>query len=353
MPANRSHRDLHYDQVLTNFSVAIFQESANFVATKVFSAVPVKKSSNKFTVYPKGYFSRSDVDTSVAPETPANRITYGTAKDSYAVDNHALRAYIDDTERADVDAEQDLDFENTHLVTETMLVRREKDFADNFMKPGVWAQDVAGTARTQSSGGELSEIVKWDAASGGGEPIEAVRQLKREMQLRLLGKRPNRMLMSRDVFDTLMDHPDILDRIKGGATTDNPAAVNMRLLAGLFEVDQILVMETVHNTAGDSVIDANTGEPVANIQWIKDKFCFLYYFRPMRNPVKYMATAGGTFVWNSYIPHSNIGGRGAGPWMRSYRADNSILGGYVEARYSYAFKKISTDCGTFISDIVA
>ena len=346
MPANRSYTDLHYDQVLTNLSIAHFQSDNVYIATKVFPPVPVKKASNKYRTYPRGYFSRSDIDDSIAPETKANRVNYGTALESYSVDQKGLRTFISDEDRANVDQEQNLDFEATHMVTESLLVRREKKFADNFLKTGVWGADYSGSGAS----GTVLPTDQWN--DNGGEPIIFMRELQRNMQEKTAGRRPNRILMSRDVYDALLDHNDVLDRIKGGATTDKPAMTMSRLLAGLFEVDQILVMQTVHNTASDAVVGEDD-EPANNLSFVKKGVVLLYYHKPMTNAALYSATAGVTFVWSKFINPSAIGGSGAGPWMRRYRESPAILGEYIEGRYASSPKVISADCGTFLENMVA
>jgi hypothetical protein len=40
----------------------------------------------------------------------------------------------------------------------------------------------------------------------------------------------------------LMDHPDILARINGGATVNNPAMVSKAKIAEMFEVERLFVM---------------------------------------------------------------------------------------------------------------
>lgn len=347
MPASRSYVDVHYNQILTNFSVAHFQSLSKFLATVIFQPVMVKHASNKFTTYPRGFFNRSDVDTSVGEETKAHRISYGTARDSYSVDEHALRSYISDQSKANVDTEQNLVLEHTRLVTEGLLIGREKTFADNFLKTGVWGADVTGgNAKSGTVGSAGATFVKW--ANDGGDPIKDIREWKRYMQEVTAGLRPNCMVFSRDVYDTLLDHADILDRIKGGATTALPAIAMMKEVAKLFELERILIWETIHNMATDGLVDANTGEPPTNLKFTKSNFAFLYYCNPITNPEKYTATAGVTFVWNRFLAPTNIGGKGAGPIIRRYRPTPELLGEYIEGRYSQAPKVISKDCGLYI-----
>ena len=355
MAASRSYTDGHYDRVLTNLSIAYFQGLTKFVAPMVFKTVTVKKASDRYRIFPKGYFSRIDVDTTIAEESKANRIDYASKTEAYAVQEHGLRKFISDKSRANVDKEQNLDFEATQLVMEHLLIGREKDWSDRFMRPGVWTGEYSGAASgtgvtdTYQGSTGSGTLVKW--SNSGGDPIKNMTILCTEMQERTLGRRPNSLLMSRDVWDELKHHDMILDRVQGGATTDNPARTTMNLISGLFEVQRILIMETVVNQAVDGIID-DEGNPPEDIVFLKKNFFFLYHQAPTQTPALYTPTAGVNFVWQEYIPHSNTGGMGAGPWMRRYRETPAVLGEYLEGRYAQDWKVLSADCGTFCTDII-
>ena len=53
--------DVHVNALLTNMSVAFFQDDASFVATRVFPIIPVQKASDRYIVYTRGDFNRNQM----------------------------------------------------------------------------------------------------------------------------------------------------------------------------------------------------------------------------------------------------------------------------------------------------
>ena len=347
MPQARNYNDVHYDRVMTDFAVAYWNAPEALVSSRVFPAVPVRKATDKYREFPKGYWTRSDIDASITERSEPNEVDYKSVLKSYSVESKALRHFISDKARANVDREQNLDFESTELVTHTLSLYKEKMFVDNFLKPGVWTKDHEGVA----SGASGDQIVKWNAT--GGNPVKDIQTAARAMQVRTGGYRPNRILVSRDVWDALKLHSDIQSYIKGGATTERPSIVQLRLLAQLFEVDRIDIMEVVHNTAVDGVEDATTKEPPTDMSFMKENFLFLYYQSgSQRTAQSSKPTAGVTFTWNEYDVPANTDGMGTGPQIVRYRAPVPQRGEFIEGRYSQSFKIISKDCGTFFNSVI-
>ena len=54
MPRNNVARDWHVDRPLTNLSIALTQDSSQFIAAKVGTNIPVSFESDQYTVYPQG-----------------------------------------------------------------------------------------------------------------------------------------------------------------------------------------------------------------------------------------------------------------------------------------------------------
>jgi hypothetical protein len=63
------------------------------------------------------------------------------------------------------------------------------------------------------------------------------------------GYEPNKLVLGRPVFDALLDNPSIIDRIKYGQTPGDAAMARQDMLARLFGVDEVVVMNAVENTA--------------------------------------------------------------------------------------------------------
>lgn len=325
-------RDVHIDRPLTNISIAHFQSTQDFVFPRFFPHIPVQHASDTFTVYPQGYFNRIH-DTKRGDETAANSITYDTAKDSYTVDEDALRIFISDKKIANADGERRIVMEATEVVTNAMMVKREKMFADFFLNTdSTWDMNKTGTA----AGTGTNEFKKWSEAMS--DPIGDVRAWKREIVQKSGGRMPNKMLMTLDVWHTLLDHPDILDRIEGGATAGSPAMVTKQLVASLFEIDEILVMHSLYNNqTAEEVQDDEGNVPHTNMFMAEGKLLFGHV--PMTYGLM-KPVAGCTFMWNRYLP----AGANMGPTTRRYRhGDPGIRGEYIECEMAIAHKVISKD----------
>ena len=57
-----TRNEVHVDAVLTQISVGFMQSAEDFVADKVFPVVPVRKQSDKYFVYDRSYWFRSEME---------------------------------------------------------------------------------------------------------------------------------------------------------------------------------------------------------------------------------------------------------------------------------------------------
>lgn len=324
--------DVHVDEVLTNFSLAHMQGDQEFVATKVFPVVPVQKQSDKYARFTKGDFNR-DAMKKRAPGTESSGGGWNIdTSQTYYADVYAHHKDIDAQTRANADSWANLDKATSEWLARIALIRQEKDFVSTFMAGGVWTSDWDGTA---SSGSVTSTVVlQWnDPAS---TPIENVRDLKRAVQLESL-VRPNIGCMGRKVFDKLLDHPDIMDRLKYGQTAGGPAMANREKLAALFELDAIYVMDAVENIAEEG--------QTASMSYIGGNDFLLAYRPPTLSTMSMMS--GATFVWNGYAP-GWAGGQGVSVIpMRHLKSDR------YEIELAFDQKLICADAGGFIDGVVA
>lgn len=324
--------DVHVDEVLTSFSLAYMQSDQEFVATKVFPVVPVQKQSDKYARFTKGDFNR-DAMKKRAPGTESSGGGWNIdTTAAYYADVYAHHKDIDAQTRANADSWANLDKATSDWLARIALIRQEKDFVSTYMQGSVWTTDWDGTANSGSV--SSTAVLQWnDQAS---TPIEDVRNLKREVQLASL-VRPNIGCMGRKVFDKLLDHPDVMDRIKYGQTAGGPAMANRERLAALFELDALYVMDAVENIAEEG--------QTASMSFIGGNDFLLAYRPPTLSTMSMMS--GATFVWNGYAPGWQ-GGIGVSTIpMRHLKADR------YEIELAFDQKLICADAGGFIDDVVA
>ncbi len=322
--------DVHVNTPLTNMSIAYLQNATNFAATQVFPNIPVAKQSDRYYTYDRGQFNRDEMQER-APSTES----FGGG---YTVDNtptyychvYAFHKDIDDQMRANADAVLNPDREAMTYVTHKALIKREKVFVNTFFKTGVWGRELTGVA----SGAAGTNILQWnDPAS---TPIEGIRAEKTSM-MENTGYEPNVLMLGQRVVDALLDHPDIIDRIKYGQTAGGPAKTTMQILASLFDVDKIVVSKAIENTAQEGQTNAHA--------FIAGKHALLLYAPAA--PGLMTPSAGYTFSWTGYMGAGAEGNR-----IKQFRMEN-LASDRVEIEMCFAMKAVGTDLGTFWNGIVA
>lgn len=329
---NPTAGDVHVNTPLTNISIAYFQDQSRFIAAKVFPNIPVAKRSDRYWVYNSGDFNRDEMEVR-APGTESAGGGYNVdSTPTYYCPVYAFHKDIDDQTRSNEDSPLNSDRDATIYVTTKALIKREKIWASKYFVTGVWTRELTGVSATPTG----TQRLHWsDQASN---PIEDIRAEKTRM-LELTGFEPNTLTLGRKVWDALIDHPDLVDRIKysGGVGTANPAIINRAAMAALFEVDRILVSEAIENTAKE-------GQTAAH-QFIAGKHALLSYSPPA--PGLQTPTAGYTFSWTGHIGAGVEGNR-----IKQFRIE-AIESDRIEIQIAFDMKLVGADLGTLFYGIVA
>ncbi len=320
--------DVHVDVPLTNVSVAFMQSAEAFVADRAFPRIPVAKQTDKYFTYDRGYFNRAEMEKrgSAAESAGAN---YAISTDSYAADVWALHRDIADGVRANADSPISLDREATEFLTLQALLRKEKEWAAAYFVTGVWTTERDGVSGAPTG----TDFQRWDEAAS--TPIEDVRAGITAVH-KLTGFRPNRFVVGREVYDALLDHPDIVGRLDRGQTS-GPAMVLRDSLAALFEVDEVLVMDSIENTAGEGLTNVHV--------FIGGKNAVLLYAPP--SPGLMIPSAGYTFTWNGLLGGGSLGTAVSRMRMDPLKADR------LEIEMAFDQKLVSADLGNFFLDAIS
>ena len=168
------------------------------------------------------------------------------------------------------------------------LLKKEKIFVSKAFSASIWASEKVGHASVANS----TQVIFWSDQTSG-TPIEDVQAAKTAVLLKT-GFEPNVLTLGKQVWDALVNHPDILDRIKYSSNNSTPAIVSRQAMAALFEVEEIKVMKAIENTTAEpTAIGSDTNA------FIGGKHALLSY-RPSRagmlNP-----SAGYTFAWTGLM----------------------------------------------------
>ena len=318
---------VHLDQPLTNLTLAFAQDQNNFIADKVFPTVGVERQSDKFYVYDRDNMNRTGDVKVLAPRTEVNRIGMSISNSSYYANVYGLAMDFDQQTLANEDAALDIRSAGAQTLATRLMIHREEQFATNFFSASIW-------------GSESTPTNLWSDYTDG-TPIEDVVNARRTMQLKSGGYKPNTMVVGKEVRDILINHPAILARLNGGATTANTALITDAKLAEIFEVENFLVMEAVKNDSVEGVAESNS--------FIGGKHALLVH--GPRNSGLMTPAAGLTFAWNN-IPGAN----NMGITVESFSDDalkRQQVAEHIQVKMAYDMKVTGADLGYFFDTVVA
>jgi len=271
----------------------------------------------------------------LAPRTRPERVGMSLATDSYSIEVRGLATDFDFQTLANEDTALNIRAAQSQMLTMQLMIDREKRWASTYFTDGVWDTEFTGTASTSSG----TDVIRWDEYDTS-TPIIDVTNAKRAAQLASGGFRPNVMVVTRDVRDILVHHPDILARLSGGATVSDTALVTDAKLAEIFEVSRFLVSDSIENTAKAGLDENNA--------FINTKKAALYYTPAA--PGLMVPAAGYNFTWSTLDNSS-----GHGVEIRSYTGEYLAIEGIAEelhAVMAYDQKVVGTEMGVFFNDIL-
>jgi hypothetical protein len=318
---------VHIDQPLSNLTLAYVQEQTNFIADKVFPTVGVQRQSDKYYIYDRANMNRTGDVKKLAPRTEVNRIGMAISNDSYFADVYGLGMDFDEQTLANEDAMLDIRSAGAQTIVNRLLIHREEQFASSFFAAGIWGTDV-----TPSN--------LWSDYTNS-TPITDVTTGRRTMQLKSGGFKPNTMVVGKEVRDILINHPDILARLNGGATVTNTALITNAKLAEIFEVENFYVMEAVKNGAVEGLAESNS--------FIGGKNALLVH--APRTAGLMTPASGLTFAWNN-IPGAN----NLGITVESFSDDalkRQQVAEHIQVKMAYDMKVVGADLGYFFSAVIA
>ena len=308
---------VHVEAILTNISVAYFQQNQNFIATRVFPVVPVSKQSDKFFTYTKNDWFRDEAQRR-ADATESAGGGYNLSTDSYQADVYAFHKDIGDQTRANADAPINVDREAAEFVTSRIALKMETQFVSNFFTTSIWGTDSTPTNL-------------WSDYTSS-DPIGDIETGKRTI-LSTTGYEPNTLVLGYDTFIQLKNHPDLVDRIK--YTSSN--VLTEDVMASLFGVPRVMVAKSVKATNNEGA----TGAYAFNY----GKNALLTYAAPSAGLLQ---PSGGYIM--SWTGVSGGLGQTVGVSrmrMEQFKADR------IEAEVAFDMKVIGTDLGYFFSACVA
>lgn len=317
--SNPTAGDVHINRPLTNISIAFIQDASEFVATRVFPNIPVRKQSDLYFSYSRADWLRNQAQKR-APSTESAGGGYGLANDNYFAEKWAFHQDVDDDTRTNADDPLSPDQDATAFVTHQMNLARETVWVSSYFVPGVWATDTTpGTL--------------WDAANS--TPIEDIRAQMVAVKS-ATGFKPNVLVLSPRVWNVLQDHPSIIARIQFGQP-GAPSTASLQLLAQILELQEVMVAEAVVNSGPEGGAEST--------DFIVGNHALLVY--RANNPGLRTPSAGYTFGWSGLLGAGAFGNR-----IKRFRMDE-LNSDRIEGEIAFDTKVVAPELGVLFEDPIS
>ena len=226
------------DPVLT--TVAQGYTNSNFIAENLFPTVQVKKLKGQIPKFGKEAFIIKDTNRAVRADS--NRIlpkdleliTYETTERDVemAID------YLEEEEAADYTR---YETQVTKDLVDTLALGKEKEAADLVQDPNNYI-------------GSLKKIIDvttaFDDYTNSTNPLDEISNAASSIRGRI-AKFPNTMVMGYSAYQTLINHPVLVGKIKYSGLEK----VNINVLKELTEIENIYIGKSVHTLDGTTFTD--------------------------------------------------------------------------------------------------
>lgn len=319
---------------LTNMALAYYQDAKNYFAKGIFPICRVSLSSDNFYVFNKedllrDGWQRKPAYGKVMPQTVSEHTeVYNCQVDQMIMGVDLIR--MTDVERRQGPATADPRVQRTKTIAEQANIHQDRIFAEKFFKTGVWNNELAGVDTTAASG---NQFIKF--SNGNSDPIKLITEQKRAIQ-KQTGRTPNKLALGANVFDALTQHGGILERVKYGGSTAQPADVTTNVLAQLFGLKEIVVLESVYNQAKQGAD--------ADMTFIGDPNAMLLAYAT-DNPSIEEPSAGYIFTWDMLADGQILP-------IRQYQGEEGTHSEYIEGLMAYDIRKTADDLAVFFKDVV-
>lgn len=318
---------------LSNMALAYYQNASNYFAKAIFPICPVDLSSDNYYKFSKEDLLRDDWQRKPAygKVQPA---VLSESTDTYNCKVDQMIMGIDQIRQTDLQRRQGPSIRNPRQqraksIAEKANIHQDVMFANGFFKAGVWNDEWEGVASSATG----KQFIKF--SDDNSEPIKFVDERKTDMQ-ESTGRTPNRLALGANVFNALKEHPAILERVKYGGSTANPASVTEKVLAELFGVEKLVVLKSIQNKAA-------YGE-AGNMGFIGDPDAFLLAYAT-NAPAVDEPSAGYIFTWDML-------GNGQTLPILNYDGEPGTHSEYVEGLMACDMKKTADDLAMFFKSAV-
>ncbi|MCI9048595.1 MAG: hypothetical protein HFG71_15310 [Hungatella sp.] len=319
---------------LSNMALAYFQSDAKAFAKTIFPICPVTLSSDNYYVFDKEDLLRDNWQRKPA-YGKVDPAVLSEHTESYACVVDQMIMGIDRIRQTDLTRRQgpgaaDPRMQRARTMAGQANIHQDVLFSKAFFRPGVWGHEETGVDSTIPTSGQFIKF-----SNGNSDPVALVDDRKTVME-QSTGRTPNRMAIGVNVFNTLKKHPAILERVKYGGTTANPATITENVLSQLFGIERLTVQRSVMNRA-------KLGQK-ADMRYIGDPNGFLLAYAT-DTPSIDEPSAGYIFTWDM-LGNGNI------MPILNYDGESGTHSEFIEGLMATDMKKTADDLGMFFADAV-
>lgn len=319
---------------LSNMALAYYQNEAKCFAKTIFPICPVNLSSDNYYIFDKEDLLRDSwhrkpaygrVDPAVLSE---HTETYACQVDQMIMGIDQIRQT--DLQRRMGPVIADPKMQRTRTMAGQANIHQDSIFSSKFFKKGTWNHEFSGIDATNPTS---SQFIKFSNLNS--DPVELMDKRMTDME-QSTGRRPNRLALGVHVFNSLKLHPAILERVKYGGSTTNPALITENVLAQLFGLERLSVQRSIMNKAG-------LGQD-ANMQYIGDPDSFLLAYAS-NTPSIDEPSAGYIFTWDM-LGNGNI------MPVLNYEGEPGTHSEFIEGLMACDMKKTADDLAMYFTDAV-
>jgi hypothetical protein len=319
---------------LSNMALAYYQSEAKYFARTIFPICPVTLSSDNYYIFDKEDLLRDNWQRKPAYGKVAPAVI-SEHTDAYACTVDQMIMGIDQIRQTDLIRRQgpravDPKQQRTKTLAAQANIHQDALFAKQFFKKGVWGSEKTGVDSTSPTG---NQFIKF--SNHNSDPVAIIDAEKTAME-QTTGYMPNRLAIGVNVFNALKLHPAILERVKYGGSTANPATITENVLAQLFGVERISVQRSIMNKA-------EPGE-AAKMEYIGDPDAILLAYAT-DTPAIDTPSAGYIFTWDM-LGNGNI------LPVLSYIGENGTHSEFVEGLMATDMKKTADDLAVYLAEAV-
>ena len=319
---------------LSNMALAYYQSDDKAFAKTIFPVCPVTLSSDNYYIFDKEDLLRDNWQKKPA-YGKVDPAVLSEHTESYACVVDQMIMGIDRIRQTDLTRRQgpgaaDPRMQRTRTMAGQANIHQDNMFASRFFREGVWGHEESGVDSTAPASGQFIKF-----SNGNSDPVALIDRKATEMEQET-GRRPNRLALGVNVYNALKLHPGILERVKYGGSTANPALVTENVLAQLFSMARLSVQRSIMNKA-------KPGQ-AARMEYIGDPNGFLLAYAT-DTPSIDEPSAGYIFTWDML-------GNGNLMPVLNYDGEPGTHSEFIEGLMATDMKKTADDLGMYFRDAV-